>query len=263
MPAAIFMFWFLFIYSQCGLGNLPPEIRGKPDWWTANENADVVQFLPSYFIHRVSVRSVRSLTTSWASSDQSKLQFIHFSAKVTHPWTSQTSPGWVTSSVWPCPDPSTSVLRISSSEALKWTVRDAHKGNSGVIVWSVLLNCSSSPIKGTFFFYILFHLFFFLVLFIIILQRWNLILIFFFFSLRGFSVKHKLGSGLSWLQTQELHIALSRHWIHTEDDERIQSSCVDVEFIMFYCLIVIVWRDICSMATKPYIVHYTYLLYNQ
>lgn len=87
---------------------------------------------------------------------------------------------------------------------------------------------------------------------------------FFFFSLRGFSVKHKLGSGLSWLQTQELHIALSRHWIHTEDDERIQSSsCVDVEFIMFYCLIVIVWRDICSMATKLYIVHYTYLLYNQ
>lgn len=64
---------------------------------------------------------------------------------------SQTSPGWVTSSVWPCPDPSTSVLPIGGSEALKRTVRDAYTGNSGVIVWSVLLNCSSSPIKGTFF----------------------------------------------------------------------------------------------------------------
>lgn len=98
-----------------------------------------------------------------------------------------------------------------------------------------------------------------------LLQRWNLILFFiFFFSLRILGETDKLGSGLSWLHMQELHIALSRHWIHTEDDERIQSlsSCVYVEFIMFYCLIVIIWCDVCSMATTPSIVHYTQLLYN-
>lgn len=120
-----------------------------------------------------------------------KTALIHCSAKVTHLWTSQTSPGWVISSVWPCPDPSTSVLRISGSEALERTVRDAHKGNSGVIVWSVLLNCSSSPIKGIFFFYILFHWFFFSVLFVFIpSSKMKLDSVFYFiFSLRGFWVK--------------------------------------------------------------------------
>lgn len=98
-----------------------------------------------------SVRSVRSLRMSWALADWSKWQIIHCSTKMTHLWTSQTSSGWVTSSVWPCPDPSTSVLRISGCEALERTVRDTHRRNSGVFVWSVLLNYSSSPIKGTFF----------------------------------------------------------------------------------------------------------------
>lgn len=50
------------------------------------------------------------------------------------------------------------------------TVRDARKGNSGDVVWSVLLNCSSSPIKGASFFYILFQWVFVSGLFVIILS---------------------------------------------------------------------------------------------
>lgn len=101
---------------------------------------------------------------------------------MTHLRTSQTSPGWVTSCLSPRHDPDTPVLRISVSEASGQTARDAHKGNSGVIMWRALLNRSSSPIKGTFFFYILFQGFFSARCYLssFSLQRRNLILWVFF-----------------------------------------------------------------------------------
>lgn len=122
------------------------------------------------------MRNERSLRTNRASAE-AKQPIIHCSTKVTRLRTSQTSPGWVTSCVSPRRGPGMAPAwpRHPYSEdkqlsASGQTVRDAHNGNSGDVVRSVLLICSSSPIKGVSFFYILFHWVFFSVLFVIILS---------------------------------------------------------------------------------------------
>lgn len=97
-----------------------------------------------------------------------------------------------------------------------------------------------------------------------LLQRWNLILFFIFFSLCGFWVKQiSLVQGCLGCTCKNFtSLSAVTEFIPKMMKESSCCHCVYVEFIMFYCLIVIVWCDVCSMATKPSIVHYTQLLYN-
>lgn len=182
MPAAVFMFWFLFIYSQCGLGNFPHRIRG---WWTANENADVVQFLCLHISSRVwevwgrwrwaelwQISPNCKLPTAqrrWRVCEQVKLLqvgLLHLFDPVLTPaplfW------GLAALRLW--------------TEPLETLIKASVDSWCEVCSWIAL----QAPLKVLFFFYILFHWFFCSVLFVIILSskmKPDSVFSFFFFFL--------------------------------------------------------------------------------
>lgn len=249
MPAAIFMSWFLFIYSQCGLGNLAHRIRGNDGQRMKMQMES--SFSPSIF-HTQCVRSQR-WAELWQISRNCKLfparrrwricepvkllqvGLLHLFDPVLTPaplcW------GLAALKLW--------------NEPLETLVKATVESSCEVCSWVAL----QAPLKVLFF---LLHS----VPLVFLLgaichhsffkdETWFCFFIFFFSSSPWIlSERDKLGSGLSWLHTQELHIALSRHRIHTEGDERFQwlPSCVDVGLTLFYCLIIVIWRDVCSLA---------------
>lgn len=162
MPAAIFMSWFLFIYSQCGLGNLAHRITGNDGQRMKMQMES--SFSPSIF-HTQCVRSQR-WAELWQISRNCKLFPARRRWRICEPV--KLLQVGLLHLFDPVLTPAPLCLGLAAlklwNEPLETLIKATVESSCEVCSWVAL----QAPLKVLFFFYILFHWFFFSVLFVII-----------------------------------------------------------------------------------------------